>query len=331
MTSMSDLDELDLDGQLLRLLVAIVETGSITGARAHGSASRSRRSAISLDKLRAIVGDPLFVKSGRGIAPRLARGVGEGAREHYAGTASGSPRPTNSIRPMARRLSPSRPTICSATRSSGAARAAARRRSRRRAPDDPLQCADGGDAAQRGLPAHREPPSASGSADIVQKKPFRRPLPGLLRPGPPARATQRAEYLAADHVTVVYEPRRELDLDAHLEAKGFRGASPSRFPASRACRPFCAALTFMATAPSLQRFGLFQGLAERPRRSPAPGCRCIMIWSRGDHDDPSHRSIRGELKAVAKAVAAKAPSSLRVMAPPAAAHASDTASSPSGV
>ena len=63
---MNDFDWSDLDARLLQLLVAVVEAGSITGA---AQALGVTQSAVShqLDKLRAITGDALFVKSGRGI------------------------------------------------------------------------------------------------------------------------------------------------------------------------------------------------------------------------------------------------------------------------
>ena len=63
---MSKFDYSDLDGRLLKLLVAVVETGSITGAAHRLGVTQSAVSHL-LDKLRAITGDPLFVKSGRGI------------------------------------------------------------------------------------------------------------------------------------------------------------------------------------------------------------------------------------------------------------------------
>ena len=63
---MSKFDHSDLDGHLLQLLVAVVETGSVTGAAQRLGVTQSAVSHL-LDKLRAITGDPLFVKCGRGI------------------------------------------------------------------------------------------------------------------------------------------------------------------------------------------------------------------------------------------------------------------------
>ncbi|WP_369792843.1 LysR family transcriptional regulator [Thiomonas sp. FB-Cd] len=77
---MSGIDHLRLDGSLLQLFVAVMETGSISSAAERLNVSQS---AVShqIEKLRAIVGDPLFVKSGRGIVPTArAEGLVEQAR-----------------------------------------------------------------------------------------------------------------------------------------------------------------------------------------------------------------------------------------------------------
>src|ERR1035437_3755400 len=66
MQHMRKLDYSDLDGRLLQLLVAVVEAGSVTGAAQRLGVTQSAVSHL-LDKLRAITGDALFVKSGRGI------------------------------------------------------------------------------------------------------------------------------------------------------------------------------------------------------------------------------------------------------------------------
>ena len=78
---MSRFDGSDLDGRLLQLLLAVLETGSITAAAARLGVTQSAVSHL-LDKLRAITGDPLFVKRGRGIVPTAhAEGLAAPARE----------------------------------------------------------------------------------------------------------------------------------------------------------------------------------------------------------------------------------------------------------
>ena len=59
---------LNLDGHLLRLLVMVHETRSVTDVARQLGVNQSTVSH-GLERLRAIVGDPLFVRSGRGITP----------------------------------------------------------------------------------------------------------------------------------------------------------------------------------------------------------------------------------------------------------------------
>src|SRR5574343_362534 len=81
---MSYFDWLDLDARLLRLLVAVVDTGSITGAAQRLGVTQSAVSHL-LDKLRGITGDALFTNSGRGIvATARALTLAERARELLA-------------------------------------------------------------------------------------------------------------------------------------------------------------------------------------------------------------------------------------------------------
>jgi molybdenum-dependent DNA-binding transcriptional regulator ModE len=78
---MREIDHSRLDGHLLRMLVAVVETGGITAAAQRLGVTQSAVSHL-LDKLRAITGDPLFVKSGRGVvATARAEQLAADARE----------------------------------------------------------------------------------------------------------------------------------------------------------------------------------------------------------------------------------------------------------
>ena len=80
---MSKFDHLDLDGHLLSALVAVVQEGSVTRAAQHLGVTQSAVSHL-LDRLREITGDPLFVKSGRGIvATARAEALAGPARRRY--------------------------------------------------------------------------------------------------------------------------------------------------------------------------------------------------------------------------------------------------------
>ena len=65
---MKENDFLSLDGRSLRTFLTVLEELSVTGAATRLGVTQSAVSHI-LDKLRLVLGDPLFVRSGRGIVP----------------------------------------------------------------------------------------------------------------------------------------------------------------------------------------------------------------------------------------------------------------------
>ena len=65
---MQKVDILALDGRQMQLLLSIYETGSVSAAAAAFDLNQSTVSH-HLDRVRRIIGDPLFVKVGRSIAP----------------------------------------------------------------------------------------------------------------------------------------------------------------------------------------------------------------------------------------------------------------------
>src|SRR3989338_7293136 len=81
MKPMNESDGSGLDARLLQLLLTVLDTGSVTAAAQRLGVTQS---AVShgLDRLRAITGDPLFVKAGRGIvATARAEALALPARE----------------------------------------------------------------------------------------------------------------------------------------------------------------------------------------------------------------------------------------------------------
>ena len=77
---MSNFDHLELDGHALRLFLAVLEEGSVTAAAERLGVTQSAVSH-NLTKLRRIMRDPLFTKSGRGIvATAHAQNLAEQAR-----------------------------------------------------------------------------------------------------------------------------------------------------------------------------------------------------------------------------------------------------------
>jgi DNA-binding transcriptional LysR family regulator len=305
MIHMSDFDWSDLDARLLRLLVAIVEAGSITGAAHRLGVTQSAASHL-LGRLRAIVGDVLFVKSGRGIiATARAEALAAKARdllrelERFAASVEFDPagwRTTFTIAANDFQRDALLPALVG--------------RLRKRAPGVALRIIPSNVPTSDMLRDERcqlvVSPRPPEGAEILQKRLFEDRYRVFYDPAERDAPRSLAEYLAADHVTVVYEPRRSLDLDQHLAAKGIARRFVVTVPGFAGVPAFLRGSDLIATAPGLLRFGLFHGLASAPPPVPCPSLPMFMIWSRRNHDDPAHRFIRAELEAVAKPAAARA-------------------------
>ncbi len=184
MPRMSDPDHLDLDGHLLQLLVAVIDEGSITRAAQRLGVTQSAVSHL-LDKLRAIVGDPLFVKSGRGIAPTERAQLLASASPPPAGRTAAL-RHQRWLRPVARPGHRHRRGQRPAARPAPAPLAGSLACASARASPagHPLGRAQRGDAARRALRS-RHLAAPAGPQRHPADPPVRGPLRGVLRSGMP--------------------------------------------------------------------------------------------------------------------------------------------------
>lgn len=291
---MSKIDGSGLDARLLQLLVAVVDAGSITGAAQQLGVTQSAVSHL-LDKLRAITGDPLFVKSGRGIvATARAEALAPRAREllrelqQFAQWGAFDPaqwRTTLTIAAndfqrdlllpaLALRLRQQAPQVLLRVVPSAVPRL------------DMLRA----DACQ--LVISPRPPDGS---DIVQKRLFEDRYRVFYDPAVRAAPRSRADYLAADHATVVYEPRRSLDLDQHLAAKGVLRRFVVMVPGFSALPAFVLGTPLLATAPGLLALNTLAGLAHVKPPLPCPAMPMYLIWHQRYSQDPAHRWLRAQI------------------------------------
>lgn len=290
-------DHLDLNGRLLQLLVAVVEEGSITRAAERLGVSQSAVSHL-LDRLRLIVGDPICVKSGRGIvATARARALAEDARtllEQMRGFAQAEAFDPAELERMI--------TIAANDLQRDLLLPALLRRLAGRAPGLSLRVIPSG---VPGLEMLRDehcqlvisprPPEA---ADVMQKRLFedgyRVFYDAAARPAP----RDEADYLAAEHLTVLYEPWRRLDIDQVLEAAGLHRRFRVQVPGFAGIPAFLRGSRLLATLPGLLAAGLLRGFASCPVPVACPPLPMYMIWHQRYQHDPVHRWLRGELEAV---------------------------------
>lgn len=297
MPPMSGIDHSDIDGRLLKVLLAVVEERSVTRAAARLEVTQS---AVShqLDRLRAITGDALFVKSGRGIvataraealavhAHRLLdelRAFAEGGSFDPASfdgtvTIAANDLQRDLLLPLLlRHARTSAPRLALRIVPSGVPTAEMLR--------------DGGCL----LAVTPRPPDA---ADLVQRRLFddrylvyydaaaRRPPTGL------------DGYLAAEHLVVHHETRGRLDIDRFIDERGLRRRLAVTVAGFSGVAPFLRGSELLATLPGLLRASLLRGFHTAAPPFPCPPMPMVMVWHQRHQADPMHRWLREELLAV---------------------------------
>jgi DNA-binding transcriptional LysR family regulator len=293
-------DALDLDGHLLQLLLAVVEEGAITAAAQRLGVSQSAVSHL-LDKLRAIVADPLFVKSGRGIVPTAratalaaqARDILDSLRRFAADSPHFDPAlaqgqlvvAANDLQNhlllprLLRRLRAVAPRLTLRVIPSGVPSAALLREERCQLIISP------------------RPPEAS---DVLHKRLFtdryRIFYDETVRDAPLGLQA----YQAAEHLTVLYEPRRMLDVDEWLLARGIQRQLVVLVPGFSGIAPFLRGSPLLATLPSLLGVELLRGFAQVELPITGPDMPMYMIWHLRHQHDPLHSWVRSELETVAR-------------------------------
>jgi DNA-binding transcriptional LysR family regulator len=297
MQYMSKFDYSDLDGRLLQLLVAVVEAGSITGAAQRLGVTQSAVSHL-LDKLRGITGDPLFVKSGRGIvATARAENLALQARELLTSMErfclSGEFDParwqtTFTIAANDFQRDVLLPPLMARLRSQAPGLAL------RVIPSD-IPSLDMLRHEHCQLVISPRPPEGT---DILQKRLFEDDYRVFYDPAQRDAPRTKSDYLAAEHITVVYEPRRALDLDQWLVARGVQRKFTVMVPGFAGLPSFIRGSALLATAPGMLQSHLMRGLASAAVPLPCPRMPMYLIWHMRHQHDPSHRWLRGELEAV---------------------------------
>jgi DNA-binding transcriptional LysR family regulator len=292
--SMKKFNHLDLDGHLLHLLTIVIAQGSVTAAANHLGITQS---AVShqLDRLRAIVGDALFVKSGRGIVPTaraeaLARQAQALLDQLESFVHSGA-------------LDPARLTQCFTIAANDLQRdlllptlldrlqAQAPGVTLRVVPSD-VPSADMLRAQDCQLVLSPRPPDAT---DIKHRRLFTDTYRVFYDPAmrKPPRSIQA--YEAAEHITVVHTPQRHLDIDELLVKRGMKRRFAATVSSFAGVAAFVTGTNRLATLPGLLRQGLLRGLADAPLPFETPDMPMYAIWHLRHQQDPVHVWLREQL------------------------------------
>jgi len=278
--------------------VAVVDTGSITGAALRLGVTQSAVSHL-LDKLRGITGDALFTKSGRGIvATARALTLAERAREllgdleRFAQSEDFDPARWQGTF-----------TIAANDFQRDALLPALMQRLRQQAPDVSLRVI-ASDVPTPELLRQQQcqliiSPRPPEGTDIVQKRLFADRYRVFYDPSVREAPRSRKDYLAAEHVTVLYAPQRPLDLDQHLQAQGIERRFRVMVPGFAGLPSFVRGTDLLTTVPGLLRTHLLRGLADAEVPVPCPSLPMYMIWHLRHQNDAAHRWVRGLLSDIA--------------------------------
>jgi DNA-binding transcriptional LysR family regulator len=141
------------------------------------------------------------------------------------------------------------------------------------------------------------PPDAS---DILHRRLFtdryRVFFDAAVRSAPRSRNT----YEAAQHVTVVYQGQRPLDIDNGLKAQGVSRQFVTTLSSFSGIASFIKGTERLATLPGLLSRGLLQGLADAPVPVKTPEMPMYAIWHVRHQHDPVHTWLRQCLLEVVK-------------------------------
>jgi len=294
---MNNFDHFDLDGRLLRTLIVVHEEGSVTRAAQRLGVTQSAVSHM-LDKLRGIVGDPLFVKSGRSVVATAQAGELAARARLLLDQMRDFGTPGN--------FDPARIDTCLTIAANDLQRdlllPGLLAQLRRSAPGLRLRIIPSNipspellrtDHCQ--LAISPRPPDAT---DIMQKRLFDDRYVVFYDPRQRAAPRNLADYLAAEHVTVVYEPQRNLDIDDHLARQGIHRRFAVSVAGFSGIAPFLTATPHLATLPG--RLGVTQLASFAKAETPfaCPTMPMYAIWHQRYQHDPLHRWLREGLQAV---------------------------------
>ena len=300
---MNNFDWLDLDAKLLRTLVTVVDTGSITAAAQRLGVTQSAVSHL-LDKLRSITGDVLFAKSGRGIvATARAEALAERARtllqalERFAHSENFDPSQWSTTF-----------TIAANDFQRDALLPALMQRLREAAPGVRLRVIPS-DVPTPDMLRQQHcqlviSPRPPEGADILQKRLFTDQYRVFYDPAVRSAPASAQDYLAAEHVTVVYAPHRPLDLDALLLSRRLVRRFAVQVPGFSGLPGFIQGTALLATVPGLLQRHLMRDLASSPVPVPCPDMPMYLIWHQRHQQDPAHQWLRQQLESVSQALTA---------------------------
>ncbi|MBB5319554.1 LysR family transcriptional regulator [Marinobacter oulmenensis] len=295
---MNPIDILSLDLRALATFVTVLDEGSVSRAAVRLGVSQSAVSH-TLERLRQAFGDPLFVKSGRGIVPtRYALQAGPHIRQlldelrtlpsgppfdpataEFTFTIAANDYQRDLLLPgLMRQLREQSPGISLQVIPSGIPRADLLRKEACDLVITP-HAPEATDIMQRGLMADRM---------VVFYDPDMRSAPADL-----------ADYLKSEHISLMFATGEKPALENTLAARGMNRRNRVTVSNFSGLPEFLRGTDMLAAAPERLANGLMRDFAYAPLPFDYKPFTLLMLWHSRHQNDPAHRWMRNQVNAVA--------------------------------
>lgn len=296
---MNTIDEFNIDVRALTVLLAVLDTGSVSAAAVRLGVSQSAVSH-TLDRLRQTLGDPLFVKSGRGITPtRYTLQAGPHVRQLVDELRS------LSVGPL---FSPDRAELTFTIAANDYQRdlllPPLMARLRKTAPGVRLQVMPSGipspemlrkDVCDLIISPH--PPAVG---DVMQRRLLDDHMTIFYDADQRTPPRCLTDYLQSRHIGILFATGERMALEASLTTQGLSrdiAVTVSNFSGLPA---FLRGTDWLATAPFRMKDHLMKAFQRAPLPFELKPFTLLMLWHQRNHQDPAHRWLRQQLIAVAQ-------------------------------
>ncbi|MDX1457526.1 MAG: LysR family transcriptional regulator [Marinobacter sp.] len=300
---MNPIDTFNLDARALRVFLAVLDEASVSQAAIKLGLSQSAVSH-TLDRLRQILGDPLFVKSGRGIAPtQYALRLGPNVRQILDDLRALSAGP-----PFAPQDAEFCVTIAANDYQRDLLLPPLAAILRTQAPGITLQVIPSGipsaDMLRKevcDLIISPHPPSAS---DVMQRRILDDQMVVFYDPKQRTPPATLADYLQAHHIAILFGTGERTALEGSLSARGLERKVDVTVSNFSGLPGFLRNSKLLATAPRRMSEHLLKDFAHAPLPFDYKPFTLLMLWHKRHQDDPAHRWLRQQLIAVAEQLGA---------------------------
>ncbi|WP_317932970.1 LysR family transcriptional regulator [Halioxenophilus sp. WMMB6] len=290
---MSDFDFTTLDGRSLKTFLAVLEEGSVSKAAARLGVTQSAVSHL-LDKLRLVLGDPLFVRAGRGIAP-TERALA--LREPIQAVLDGLKALTDK-RPFDPLIGRMQFTVAANDFQRDLIFPRLIQRLRNDAIDISFRFMPSGNPSSELLREARcqllITPFPPEGADIFQQRLFDDEMAcfydGSVRSAP----TTSEAFNAAEYIEVLFDDQQS---NQRLLAQREAGLARVSVPNFSALPAFLRGSAMICALPSRMGQVNLQGFASAPLPFASPTLTMYLCWHRRDHQDPANQWLRQQIVA----------------------------------